>query len=383
MYNLFGRIYLFFFIFILSSCINKKNAVQDLIYTVNIDVSKVESLRYDDYFKKSTFIVLETLPESLIGEVSKLYMTDSFIIIFDKKQMAIMLFDIKGNFIRQIGKKGSAPDEYTFFNDIQFERETSLIYAHERYRNSIFTYNLDGELINKTPKIAIDFNSFCKTKFGYWVYSCFNTKNNPLGYNLMLLDEKLEKVKSSYFPQKKFVNVSDEPAFIQDELGIPYFFYPSSNIIYKLVEDNPIPWCRLDFGDKTMPYEKIVEIGSYEEYDRLVADKKFLGDISGFKVGNSIASFSFRETGFGIATKTYYCYFNFAQNKVKVIQNPFIEGMDYPVEAKVLSVLNKSFVYSISLNVCSDDSFFSLSDQLAKPISRESNPILVIADLKE
>ncbi|WP_321481235.1 6-bladed beta-propeller [uncultured Bacteroides sp.] len=132
--NYIKNVLFLFFLSSLCSCANKENTPKNLIKTVNIDASKVEPLEYNDYFKKATLIALETLPESLIGEVSKLYMTDSLIVIFDKKQMAIMLFDIKGNFIRQIGKKGSAPDEYTFFNDIQFERETSLIYAHERYK---------------------------------------------------------------------------------------------------------------------------------------------------------------------------------------------------------------------------------------------------------
>ena len=103
---------------------------------------------------------METTKEALIGEITKIYVTNEHIIIFDQKSMEIFLFGIDGKFTRKIGKKGEGPDEYMFINDIQYDKENMLIFAHERFRNRIYTYDLSGNLVDKTQKSLISFNSF-------------------------------------------------------------------------------------------------------------------------------------------------------------------------------------------------------------------------------
>jgi hypothetical protein len=361
---------------LLESC-NKNEAEKHNYDTININLDQVGILDYKDHFASIKLVPLETKEESLIAQIDKLYYTDDYIIIFDQKTMNIFLFGADGKFIRKIGSKGNGPDEYSFFNDIQFSQTDSAIYAHERLLNRIYKYDLFGKLLGKSPKSPFGFNSFYKTDQGYWVYSCFED-NNPQKYNLMLLDENLAEIKKGFFPQKEFINVTFLSTFMSNESGRLFFIYPSSNIIYELDQETVIPFAQIDFGDKTMPYDKIVQLKNRDEYDKLLADKKYLGDIFNYKITNHSLFFSFRETGFNIASFTYNCFYNFLTGETNIYKNPFIQSINYPISTLLLYASDDSLIYPMYPMVLSDDSFEIISKTLSDDIQPDSNPILVI-----
>ena len=358
---------------------NKKDVIPEYD-VINVDVNKVDILKYDDHFCSTKIIPLETTQESLIGKIEKLYITSDHILVFDSKMMNLLLFDTDGHFIRKIGMKGNGPGEYNFFNDIQFDKVESVVYAHERFQNCIYKYDLSGQLLEKTDRADVDFNSFFKTNDGYWVYSCFK-KNNSNGYNLMLLDNDLKNIKKKFFPQKSFLNVSFSSTFMENEGGRAFYIYPSSNVIYELVNEDVVPFAEVNFGDKTMPYNLIVNMEDMEEYDNLVSDKKYLGDISDFKINDKYLYFSFNETGFNVSVSKYNCFYNYQSKETFIYKNPFIESMKYPVSTNILYASDSTLVYSMNLMVMTDGSFTFLSEELKTDIQFDSNPVLVIVNL--
>ncbi len=363
------------------SCANEiKNVNEELL--IKIDVNDAKTLEFPDFFNDYRLVVLETLDSSLIADITKLIITDTHIIIFDARQMRILLFDEEGHYLRQIGEKGPAPHEYSYINDIQYEASTQLIYVHERFQNKFFIYNLEGELIKKSEKCVVSFNYFFKSDSGFWVYSCFK-ENNPEGHNLILLDDDLQTIKAAYFPQKDFINIASGTTFTVDENENGYFFYPSSNIIYKLDKEEAIPFCTIDFGKKTMPYDYIITLDDHLEYDNLVADRKYLGDISDFKIGKDLFSFSFKETGYGIPVQSYECYYSREEQKTHVYNTAYISNARHPIPNNILVIKDGCAIYSIALSMYSDDSYSSLSQELGKNITNESNPILIFLQLKK
>ena len=165
------------FALISCACSSPQRGMDSPVCTVKLDVSNSAELDFNKCFDSVRYVALETTKEALIGEITKIYVTNEHIIIFDQKSMEIFLFGIDGKFTRKIGKKGEGPDEYMFINDIQYDKENMLIFAHERFRNRIYTYDLSGNLVDKTQKSLISFNSFFKTEEGFWVYSCFSDEN--------------------------------------------------------------------------------------------------------------------------------------------------------------------------------------------------------------
>lgn len=189
-------------VFALTGC---RKSLQNEVaeYCIPVDINRATMLNYQPVLDSVVYIPLETKDSCLIGSIGKVFMTDSNIIIYDSKQVEILLFDKTGKFVKKIGKKGRAPGEYLFFNEVIFDYNTKLIYAAERYLNQVYVYNLDGELL-KQIKSEYQFNSFCKADNGFWLYTCFK-ENNPEGYNLMLVNENMDTCIAGFCPQNPSV----------------------------------------------------------------------------------------------------------------------------------------------------------------------------------
>ena len=369
------------FALIICACASPQRGMDSPVCTVKLDVSNSAELDFNKCFDSVRYVALEPTKEALIGEITKIYVTNEHIIIFDQKSMEIFLFGIDGKFTRKIGKKGEGPDEYMFINDIQYDKENMLIFAHERFRNRIYTYDLSGNLVDKTQKSLISFNSFFKTEEGFWVYSCFSDENKE-HYNLTLLTSDMQSVRKQFFPQKEFVNVTFSPTFMNDENRRLFFYYPSSNIIYEISGTDVIPYLQADFGDKTMPYDKIIEMENKEEYDKLLSGKAYLGDINRCFANQDRIFFSFMESGLGIV-HSYNCFYNIKSKEGHVFNNPFMLSVKYPVSTQLLYSTDTMLVYPVYPSIFTDDSLAELSKSLSTDIQFDSNVILAICSLKE
>jgi hypothetical protein len=367
-------------LFAYISCGKKLDKIEDSVYAIKIDTEQLQSMNCEK-FDSCTYIVLETTDASLIGSLDKLYITYSLIIIFDVMQMNIIVFNLQGKYIRHIGKKGIGPNEYLYFNDIHYNAVSKQIYAHERYLNKMFIYDLYGNCIHKSEKLKYSFDSFYKTEEGYWIYSCYRN-NNPNCYNLMLLDEEMQEMKAGFFPQKTFFFGISTSTFTCDENGTPYFFYPSSNIVYKLSGDNVFPYFMIDFGNRMMPYDKIIELTDVEEYTNIISDKKYLGDISNFKVNKDNIFFDFKESGFNTVVNYYHCLFNTNTMETFIYSNPFFDKCKYPIMTGIKQIVDNKFVFVLEPSVFSENSFSILSKELSSYIDGESNPVLCLFELK-
>jgi hypothetical protein len=208
--------------------------------------------------------------------------------------------------------------------------------------------------------------------------------NNPDGYNLMLLDEELQNIKAAYFPQKEFLSIDlYAPQFSCDEKGVPYFFFPTSNCIYKLTGTKAIPYIEVDFGDRTMPYEMIAELQDSKTYEELVADKKYLGYIGDFRINKENIYFSFRESGLNIAVNQYYCLYNTNTQTPFLYTNPFMEKCKYPFATAVKQITNNKHVFILQPSTFSESSIPVLKKELSEHFDLESNPCLCLLELEK
>lgn len=246
--------------------------------TIHVDVKEAKSFDITDVADVVKYVELETHDDALIGKISKLYLKNDSIIIFDRENKNIFFFDQNGSFVRKIGVKGNGPSEYIEFNDVHYDAITDKLYAFERFQNKMFVYSLNGNL-DEVIDSNFSFNSFIKAENGYWIYSCFS-KNNPDKYHLIYTDERLNTLISGYLPQKEFVNTADETCFSEDNENNKYFYYPSSNIIYKLGDNKMEPFLEMDFGGRTLPYDEMKNASDNLEVDKIRQSNNYVGDIN-------------------------------------------------------------------------------------------------------
>lgn len=96
------------------------------------------------------YVVLETTDNSLIKNINGIAMNDDRIVITDKRQDRIFIFDRKGNFINCIARKGGSPEDYQKIELSCVDFNTGRIYIWDyMLLNRIKVYDFSGKYIRQ------------------------------------------------------------------------------------------------------------------------------------------------------------------------------------------------------------------------------------------
>ena len=134
------------FTFIYTSC--KQTDIKGE-FCPDLLVESVDTLYYSTFVDSIKYIHLETSEECLIGEISDAILTSNNIFIFDKYKQVIWIFDINGNYLNCISKRGNGPGEYSNICQIDYDKEKHIIATLDMWTKSILYYSLDGDFIKK------------------------------------------------------------------------------------------------------------------------------------------------------------------------------------------------------------------------------------------
>lgn len=95
--------------------------------------------------------------------------------IFVQGLYNLLVFDLDGNFIRQIGQSGKGPGEYIQINDFAIDETTRTIYIYSGRTHDVLKYSFDGNFIEKVFDYSLADNmDFIKGKLlfsGYGITS--------------------------------------------------------------------------------------------------------------------------------------------------------------------------------------------------------------------
>lgn len=272
-------IYIFAYTTLFISCnLQNGTSIVEAKYEVNINPDESKTLNFSKTANFIKYVPLETTKEALIKHVEKMFMADSLIVIFDDMLSDIFLFDHDGKYINKCGRKGEGPGEHIIFDDVFFDKNTNLIFAHEAIKRVMYIYNLSGDLIREIPTNHIWFRSFCKVDNGYWIYTGYN--NEDTDNSLLKVDDDFAIV-NGQFPQKVFFRTIIHSTFVQKE-NEEYFISPYNNIIYRIYNDSIAPYIKINFGDKTLPYQKMATFTDEKEYIKLIERGNYLGYLGDF-----------------------------------------------------------------------------------------------------
>jgi len=168
------------FLFILSisgqSC-SKKRLGRDFeggqIIQVLFEPDKYASL--DSYIDEITVIPLETNDNCLIGARLAGVKVYRDLIYINSANQQLLVFDLNGNFIREIGKRGQGPGEFIWINDFIFTNDETIELLDFK---KIDSYTLNGKYIGTIKRfdfLGTDFylnpDKFCRSfSSGYFLW---------------------------------------------------------------------------------------------------------------------------------------------------------------------------------------------------------------------
>lgn len=321
-------------------------------------------------------IPLETVGNALIGEIDKLEMDDNHIVILDKRMRTVWLFGTDGKFIRRIGRLGNGPKEYVSLDDMCFDKENGTVWIWDRVKQVMLEYDLTGELL-KEVATGFSSNVFAKTKDGFWLY--YSYLKNPDNCSLILVNEEMDHLVKGFFATKETFPVSLSSGFTS-WAGKEYFYFPLSNVLYSLDGTEARPYIEFDFGERTLPYSKIVNM-SPEEYETLIDSGSYLGGLKNVQLSSKYCFFQFSSTVQNKYVTAYYGVLDLETLKVEVFS--YLNGSDLLVDFSSLLCVtaNDELVYPICPSK-HNPIYFDELRTLVPEVTEDSNPVLALYKLK-
>jgi len=124
---------------LLFSCSNVENSKLDEV-TVDIDINL--KLPLSEITEEISVIDLELTDESIINQdqILKVLLLDSLVFIAESEKM--LVFDMKGRFVRSIGSIGRGPGEYINIKSFTIDEKNKIIHITDR--STIVSYDLNG-----------------------------------------------------------------------------------------------------------------------------------------------------------------------------------------------------------------------------------------------
>ena len=258
---------------ILFSCstsiekIDQYNKDNQNINSIIIDGNSIlETIDISNIIDTIRIIKIKETEDGLFGGVEKLFFTKEKYVIFDPAfSNKIVIYNTKGEFIKNLVKTGAGPEEMSKLSDLWIN-ENEELEVYDNYLKKIIIY--DSNLNVKETKILKNSNYFGsivripKTS-QYITYSGYNGfyKNNEF-FKLAYLDSGLNE-KKLFLPysnslNRALISIPTSPFFIiNDTIGFTqnfdptvYFISQNGNLLKKyslIYSNNPFP---LDFENE-------------------------------------------------------------------------------------------------------------------------------------
>jgi len=219
-------------LFISCSQEKKKEDFDFPVTKIKINPKENQKVFIEDIADSVYYVTLKAEKDFSIKHISNFFVTDSLIIIADRSQSTIFLFDQNGKPKIKINHLGDKPDQYANLTNIIYDEYNHRIELLDLSLNKIFRYDLDGKPAGVLDIVGSRYFglTFAKTKDMY-VSEILN--NNKDLRRLRLYKEGDGML--TYHSQELFF----PPVIKELDLGFAHQFdnYKDSVYYYPLLDD--------------------------------------------------------------------------------------------------------------------------------------------------
>lgn len=392
------KILIYFLLVLFIVGCNDKSTKQIPLDTIK--VFNNDTAHYEDIFKGTEIIFLETNSNCLISKISQLYFFSNKIFVLDQNTKNIFVFNNEGHFLNKIGTKGNGPGEYIRPLNFIISKRDSLLKVYDSAGKKILSYNFNGEFIGEIyiNKYLSSFGEWNNGLSGYWGYLAGDL-------NEEIREKQKESIKfirfdstgreiQAYEGDKVVDNLYLKDCYITSENNNRiYFVEPYSDKIFSFNGEKVIPIHHIDFSGNFIPpnyLKKITKLNSKESS-------------SANEVNELINRYVFFFLRFFENDNWIYCYTPFkgtsiihnkiTKKEITFHNQPFkkngYETFFWPLllsENRIYSAPNPSELFDLlkdsGRQKYSEERILSLR-KLLKNVNENDNPIIFIYDIKE
>ena len=235
--------------------------------------------------KEIEYIPLQTIPESLLGEVNKIAISDSFIFVSDFEKL--MQFDRQGRFIRKVGSNGRGPGEYVHIFDITVDNKQEVVYILSTRTKDLLSFDFRGNFI-KSFKLQESSLEFIADTSNHLLFQMSNL-GKPEGtksYSWFLTDTEgnvLLRISNSLYKTNRLGRffIVKKPLYLYN--GSLHFMEFGIDTLYFFNNDIKAPYAIFKFGD--LKIDSDPEVQSQKDLDKykeklyistILEDEKYL-----------------------------------------------------------------------------------------------------------
>lgn len=307
--------------------------------TCRIDLKKVDSPSFYDYFSKIEITPLESSKESLIKDVTEYTYHAGKLYIFDKDQKKIFVFDNEGKLFNIINKCGNGPGEYSDLSDFRFNPSTGDLELLSPM-GGIFRYDSLGQDFKGNISLPLKVSAahrFIALNKNTYLFFCEARKGNKMVvYDIdqkKIISEMYDLPRFLFF--KTFYHHTYSPFYIYENKV--HFVQSYNGDVFTFEHNSLVPKYHWDFGKQNFDISGLKD-ESYEYYNKYARTV-------GAKYANTFISYvensRYYVTRFAYDNKFWTLIYD-KQSKKHMVFNTFIEG-----HRCIPSLIDESGIYYI------------------------------------
>lgn len=270
---------------LITSCATEKSVQTDATPIYLQEMTKVKTIPFGDerFFRKCSVINLELSEESIIGKISQIEFFNNYIYILDQKTNTLKVFDMLGNYVQSIGKRGNGPGEFLAINTFYINEQNRTINLFDPLKQAVMRYDLFGKYIESIkfpdPVLGLISRATC---FGKDKVFCFTNPNWLVNSGYFIIDENdytiIEKIYQYPFEMEKqmaFMLMTHPYSMYNDDLLFVSLF---SNTITLYANGEKEPLFQVE--NKLLPAdnEYVKKLAKENDEDYLKIIRKMLDD---------------------------------------------------------------------------------------------------------
>tara|TARA_R110001606_G_C15378897_1_gene650242 strand:+ start:1176 stop:2375 length:1200 start_codon:yes stop_codon:yes gene_type:complete len=282
---------------------------------LHVDTLLNQKIRTEEIIDSIYEIKLETSDNFLIGAIDEVIVYNDYIFILDiYKSKSVFVFDKKGKFLNQIGKKL----DYLRPESIDIDKKNNQILIFDNHKGKIIIYDFKGKLINEI-KFNLVFQGFKILDSGNIFLLCGHYTNDHLGElknKEFYITDKTGSI-ISYGPentsQYNKIKYNLDNNFLSKNKNITYS-YRFSDTIFKIDKRKVNALYNLEFINKKHNFQNLFGNKNEREFIEILKEKKFTIP---FFMGKHFFSDNHLLFEYFYKNRVYFSFYDLNNNKLK------------------------------------------------------------------
>lgn len=141
-------IYLIFLMVVIGCGHKEKKKENFKLDLKGVPQKQTEIIEKSQIVDTTYYVKLETSENSLIGEIGDLFIDKDYIIVLNNKpNQSVLVFDHEGNFLNKIGEKGKAGNEFVHIRSVWVDKKSKVIHLYDDAQKKVLDYSFDNSYL--------------------------------------------------------------------------------------------------------------------------------------------------------------------------------------------------------------------------------------------